>query len=355
VIKTIFVPPSSSGAEATSSGNFRRALEEIASGKRLQTWNMFATPVPLWPCRMQAKFNPNGRQVLAFNGDQARVWDITTNSPLFTLVSDGFNSAEHDPAGSTILTANVAGQAQVWNATNGAQQISMRALEHYSNVRGEFTATYSEDSKWIVTSARTGVRLWDTEEGVPLARTFPVGGGAVAAKLSAESRFLLMGCEDGTARAWDLISTEEGSPLLEHSDTLNQFRLSADGQRLYTASRDGTVGFWNVQTGRPLVEEFPHHQASTLGLLRLGLSDDDKHLFATDWDGNARVYDAYTGLASGPFLKHGPNRVSHAFLEGDHPCTHHMGTHDQVDCSLATTGRHPAPLARTAVCRHDAR
>src|SRR5439155_1071673 len=94
------------------------------------------------------------------------------------------------------------------------------------------------------------------------------------------------------------------------------------GQRLYTACRDATVGFWNVQTGRPLLDEFPHHQAGTLGVVRLGLSDDQKHLFATDADGNARVYDAYTGLAAGPFLKHGqPNAAFHAFLEGEHVCT----------------------------------
>jgi WD40 repeat protein/serine/threonine protein kinase len=297
-------------------------LWEIASGKRLQRWNMFAPPAPNWPWRMQAKFNPDGRRVLAFNAGLATVWDITTNAPLFTLVDDQpINSAEYDPTGGSILTANVTAQAQVWNAANGVQQLSLRAVDHFTYGRGEFTATYSEDSKWIITSARTGVRLWDTVVGVPLARTFPAGGGVLAAKLSAEGRFLLMGCEDGTARAWDLISTEDGKPLLEHSATLRCLRLSADGQRLYTACNDATVGFWNVQTGRPLVDEFPHHQASRLGVLHLGLSDDEKHLFATDWDGNARVYDAYTGLAAGPFLKHGPNRAFHAFLEGNHVCT----------------------------------
>jgi len=302
-------------------------LWEIASGKRLQTWNMFATTTQFLASRMQAKFSPDGRRVLAFNAGLARVWDISRNTPLFTLPSDngrveGINSAEYERTGSWIVTANINGEAHVSNPDNGHEKMCIRTLEHFTNQRGEFTANYSEDSKWIVTSSRTSVRLWNAYSGLPLARTFPAEGGVVAAKLSAESRFLLIGCEDGTVRVWDLISTEDGRPLLEHSDYIHRILLSADGQRLYTACRDATVGFWHVQNGRPLLDEFPHHRAGTLGVVRLGLSDDEKHVFATDVEGNARVYDAYTGLAAGPFLKHGQtNAAFHAFLEGEHVCT----------------------------------
>src|SRR5262249_37214937 len=141
-------------------------------------------------------------------------------------------------------TANVHAQAQVWNATNGVQQLSVRALDHFSSLRGEFTATYSADATRIVTSGRMGVRLWDTEMGLPWPITFRAGGGVVTAKLSGDGRFLVMGCEDGTARVWDLISIEDGRPLLEHSDTIWRSCLSADGRRLYTACKDKTVGFW---------------------------------------------------------------------------------------------------------------
>jgi WD40 repeat protein/serine/threonine protein kinase len=299
-------------------------LWEIASGKPLQIWNMFATST-LWPLGLQAKFNPDGRHVLAFNAGLAQVWDITTNTALFTLTpgepTDAINSAEYDSTGTTILTANVHGQVQVWNATNGATQITISALDHFSSVRTEFTANYSEDGKRVVTSGRMGARLWETEMGLPLPLTFPSAGGVITAKLSAEGRFLLMGCEDGTARVWDLISADEGRPMLEHSDTIWHSCLSSDGQRLYTACKDRSLGFWNVQNGRPLVDEFPHHKEGPTTQMWLGLSEDGKHLFASDWEGNARVYDAYKGLAAGPFLTHGPNKVAHAFLHGDYVCT----------------------------------
>src|SRR6266542_3316597 len=96
-------------------------LWEIASGKRLQTWNMFATTSQVSAWRMQAKFSPDGRRVLAFNAGLARVWDLSTNTPLFTLGSGslGINSAEYDPSGTSILTANIHARAQVWNATDG--------------------------------------------------------------------------------------------------------------------------------------------------------------------------------------------------------------------------------------------
>jgi WD40 repeat protein/serine/threonine protein kinase len=300
-------------------------LWEIASGKKPQTWNMAATPLQIWAWRMQAKFNPDGRHVLAFNAGLARVWDIATDTPSFTLAADalGINSAEYDPAGSSILTANIQAQAQVWNATNGVPKpISIRAMGHFTSVRGEFTATYSEDSKWIITSGRMGVRLWNSDQGLPRELTFPAGGGVLRAKLSAEGRFLVMGCEDGIARVWDLISIEDGRPWFDHSDTLTRVRLSADGQRLYTACKDATIGFWNAQTGRPLLEEFPRLQPGPPGLRNLAVSDDERYVAVADSDGNVRVYDANARIPAGPFLKHGQlNFACLVFLDGGRLCT----------------------------------
>jgi WD40 repeat protein len=274
---------------------------------------------------MQATFNPDGRHLFAFNAGLARVLDMTTNAPVLTLDLDDLdmNSAEFDPTGGSILTANTQGQAQVWNATNGAERVSFRIVDHFSSVRWDFTATYSDDGNWIVTSAREGARLWVAGNGLADARTFPVSGGVLRAKLSSEGRFLVLACGDGTARVWDLISTENGRPLFEHSsDTLRGLRLSADGQRLYTACNDATVGFWNAQTGRPLLEEFPRLQAGSRGVSNLIVSDDEKYVVVTDSAGNVRVYEAHTGIPAGPFLKHGPlNFTFHAFLEGEHLCT----------------------------------
>jgi WD40 repeat protein/predicted Ser/Thr protein kinase len=300
-------------------------LWEIASGGRLQAWDMSATSGDILAWRMQSRFNPDGRHVLAFNAGLTRVWDIATNTPVFTLTPDEWSiaitSADYDSAGSSILTANNRAVAQVWNATDGGVRLNLHAMDHFTSTHGEFRANYSEDSRWIVTTGRTGVRFWDVDYGVPLPYTFPAAGGINTAKLSTGGRFLLLACEDGTARVWDLISTEDRKAPMEHSDDIWRCRLSADGHRLYTACRDGTVGFWDAQSGQPLVDPFPQHAQPLPGVLFLGLSADQKHLFATDWEGNARVYDAFTGRAAGPFLKHGPNKVARLFLGGDHVLT----------------------------------
>ncbi len=298
-------------------------LWEIASGKLLRSWGVAASTPRVSARRTQAKFNPDGRHLLAFNAGLAVGLDMTTNAPVFTLNSDGdINSAEYDPTGGSILTATTAGQGQVWNATNGAERVGFRIVDHFTSVRADFTATYSDDGNWIVTSAREGVRLWEARSGLPAPRTFPVSGGVLRAKLSSEGRFLMLACGDGTARVLDLISTEDGRPLFEHSEVLMRVRLSADGQRLYTASFDSTVGFWNAQTGRPLLEEFPRLQPGNWGVRNLVVSDDEKYVVVTDSAGNVRVFDAHTGIPAGPFLKHGQaNFTSHVFLEGEHLCT----------------------------------
>src|SRR5207247_10787601 len=100
-------------------------LWEIASGKLLRSWDMDAgTDLPAWNWRTQAKFNPDRRHLLAFNAGLARVLDITTNAPVFTLNSDGgINSAEYDPTGGSIPPATTPTQGQVWHAYTGVDRV----------------------------------------------------------------------------------------------------------------------------------------------------------------------------------------------------------------------------------------
>ncbi len=67
--------------------------------------------------------------------------------------------------------------------------------------------------------------------------------------------------------AWDTRSGHVVKRFLGHSDYVSGMDLSADGQRLLTASQDGTARLWDTKTGRE-VEHFVGHDGGVRSVAR---------------------------------------------------------------------------------------
>ena len=83
-------------------------------------------------------------------------------------------------------------------------------------------------------------------------------------------------------------------PLLslnDHQDTVTCVAYSADGERLASASYDGTAKIWDVQGGRVLHTLRGHGDQVT----GAAFSPDGKHLATTSADRTAKIWDAATG------------------------------------------------------------
>jgi WD40 repeat protein/predicted Ser/Thr protein kinase len=57
---------------------------------------------------------------------------------------------------------------------------------------------------------------------------------------------------DGSVRLWDARTSAELVPSLSHGSPVNWVEFSPDGRMLASGSRDGAVRLWDVRTGRPL-------------------------------------------------------------------------------------------------------
>jgi WD40 repeat protein len=112
------------------------------------------------------------------------------------------------------------------------------------------SATFSADSKQIVTAGKDGhVRLFNAESGA-LVREFPSEGGeAMVAVLSPDARLVAAGHADGGVRVWNTADgtvrrriTPDGSPVYGVA-------FSRDGTSLATATLNGNVRLWDTPTG----------------------------------------------------------------------------------------------------------
>ncbi|HGE72861.1 TPA: TIR domain-containing protein, partial [Candidatus Poribacteria bacterium] len=83
-----------------------------------------------------------------------------------------------------------------------------------------------------------------------------------------------------------LLYTLEG-----HTSEVTLVALSRDGKRAVSASRDGTLKIWDMETG----EEIRTLKGHTFGVRSVALSRDGKRAVSASWDGTLKIWDIETG------------------------------------------------------------
>jgi WD40 repeat protein len=304
VVHVAFNGDSTLLASCCKDGHVR--LWDLATGQELRRWDITSSTIQEGLWQMEARFSPDGQKVMAINAVTTRVWPTNSTEAAFTLAqrTDGVVSARFDPTGTHIVTSTIEGDIDVWNASNGSHLVSIHGLDHHA-LRPDFKAEFSPGGDFIFAAPRDGVRFWDAIHGLGLPLSIPISAGVSMAKLSPNDHQMVLACRDGTARVWDIISTEEGTLHYEFGRIMTKIRVSKDGRRLYIGNASSKIGFWDVARAQPLIEDAPQLQPGPWGVNELELRDDDRFLFAADLNGGARVFDAYTGRAAGPFLYHG--------------------------------------------------
>ena len=92
-------------------------------------------------------------------------------------------------------------------------------------------------------------------------------------------------------KVWDAATGQETLTLKGHTGSVTSVAFSPDGQRLASASRDGTVKVWDAATG----QEIRTLKGHTGGVMSVAFSPDGKRLASASADETVKVWDAATG------------------------------------------------------------
>ena len=199
-------------------------------------------------------FNADGSRVAVTDTDDyaVRILDpVSGTRVLRTLTgnTDTINAVEFSGDGRLVATAGQDGTARVWDVATGSPVASLPG--HSSGVT---QVAFRADRGAIATGDGKGItRIWPLRDNHPAP---PVVIKKVQQNSSARVAFnragQLLAYGD---RSPQLFDGTTGAPIKEfngHRDWVIDARFTADGQKLVTASRDGTARVWDVASGQQL-------------------------------------------------------------------------------------------------------
>lgn len=259
-------------------------------------------------------WSPDGTRVVISRGVAHRsechsieVWDIRTEAILFQLAGHQGDPGAVDwsPDGTAILTVGMDGKAKIWDATTGAERLTIRVmvdppsdLPYYFEVISD--AVWSPIGDCIATAARDKVaRIWDAVTGAELLSLHGHTGPLTSVTWAPEGQRLATASKDGTVRVWDVVTGETLLLLSHHKGIVRSVAWSPNGRRLATAGEDGTVRVWHAATG---MEEFvfravasPWHVTWSPDSKRLAIKGFNVWVLDFSNEPCQRLYGCYTG------------------------------------------------------------
>jgi WD40 repeat protein len=185
--------------------------------------------------------------------------------------------------------------ARLWRRSEAAERRAERALfgsaaNLIEKGRDEQALAYLAS---IMRSSPRGRTARDRALDVLLQETWPLpvcvarhDRAVTAAELSPDGERLLTASTDGTARLWR-VSDGAGAGIMRHGSAVSAAAFSPDGTRVLTFSRDGTARIWDARDGAPVGRQMKIAPP----LLQAAWSPRGDRVLITSRDG-ARLWDA---------------------------------------------------------------
>ncbi|MXV78148.1 WD40 repeat domain-containing protein [Candidatus Poribacteria bacterium] len=304
------------------------------------------------PLRQVFKYSPDGKTLAIQDGNSVRLWDIETDSHKATLLGnlDSILSIKFSPNGQFLSTAGRE-TIRLWNTQTG-EQIATYTPDHRYHAHG-FLPIFSPDSNLLATPTKdlNMVQIWNTDTGHPQflfmghrwnvrSVIFSPDGDNIVSNCSAIAslwdaktgrlkasfisperlRFSLRFTPDGSALVgyakapyedrgdnriwiWDTQTGQQKFILKEHKGRITRTLFAPDGKKLVSGSADGTMRFWDLETGELITTLEEYDPNSPIAF------SPDGQTFASGGE-NAKIllWDLNTGKLKTTFTAYNPVR-----------------------------------------------
>ena len=272
------------------------------------------------------EFSPDGTAVAVFGigflperDTSVRVIDLPSGTPRFAALShqNSLLGAGWSPDSRYLATCTGDHRVTIWNAHTG--EPLHRSLPYESDPPlGPQSVRFSPDGAWVAVGGTCGVHVWDVRSGATVAVIHcPEMGRDFA--FSAEGTRLITLSRSGSVDVWSLAGAGPAWPPLDHEgdEVLTSASFSPDGKSLCTVDFSGRPRIWDVETGRPrgttLVPANEGKDRYGYDRSRASWSSDGTVLLVRNGDSTARLWDVATGTEKPFLLRHEADVLVAAF------------------------------------------
>jgi WD40 repeat protein/serine/threonine protein kinase len=261
---------------------------------------------------VSAAFSPGRDRAIAVTRDSTLVeWDTNSGKVIATMKAqpNTFQAVFSHDGKYLVSTGSVSTAStgvDVWNVDTGER---VWALEGPTD--GAVSVAFSPDDRQIVTGSRFGaIRIWDVASG---RRLLVIGGkyGAIlSVAYSPDASRVLAGTPDGAVRVWDAFSGQLTETLLGHDSGVIAIAFTPDGKRILTAQRAGwTVRVWDASFCSGVRTLTGH--AMTINAVTF--SPNRKLLASASGDATIRLWRVDSGKIDRVLMGHGSGVTTVAF------------------------------------------
>jgi WD40 repeat protein/class 3 adenylate cyclase len=276
-------------------------LGALEHGSRIRAWLQgFEAPVNA------AAFSPNGNLLATVTLRGTTLWDTAEWRPVGSPLRSsqgGWEGVDFSPDGRTLAIAGGRGRIELWDV---ATRKELRELTDPAAARSDEPALsvvrFSPDGSVIAAGAKATnhVALWASASGHLIGRpitTNPPGSGAQAIAFSPDSKRIAVPGAPGTVGIWEVASGRRiGEPLAIGSEDVEEAIFAGDGRTLIASDDSGSVSLVDLATGRRIGSPL---SVGDKPAASLALSPDGRLLAAASFAGPVFVWNVQTGMPYG--------------------------------------------------------